>query len=319
MRWCVVLAACGSSAGPPPKPAPVVAPPPPSAAVVDETAKHDEIVAAHRKIEEEQQDALAEICTDKDSRDKHQRCLPSCYATEAPDPRAGKKLVGAVEIRHLACEKSNGGYALVDELDGKLAVRPVRGGFPRPHKQGTWQADVEAGLAEPKMPKGDVFVVTGTWRDRAHPVTKEKLRCVPVSRYTRLHRPLDGCGGDGNATCEAMGNPASRAINVVHYRLVEARELQAAGKTDDCQQAALEAVAVARGLPRWRQYAKLNVKQWVAHAAYRTRFDGMFDEDALVEAATILGGEAEGVYVACGGPKGAPTTAAQEQSFHTCW
>jgi hypothetical protein len=321
MRWCVVLAACGSSAAPPQKPAPVAAPPspPPAAAMVDDQAKRDEIVAAHRKIEEEQQEALAAMCDDKDSRDKHQRCFPSCYATETPDPRAGKKMLGAVEIRHLACEKPSGGYALADELDVKLAVRPVRGRFPTPHKQGTWQADVEAALGEPKLPKGDVVVVTGKWRDVAHPLTKEKLRCVAVSRYTRLHRPLDGCGGDGSATCEATGNPATRAINVVHYRLAEARVLQAAGKTDDCQQAALEAVAVARGLPRWRQYAKLNVKQWVAHAAYRTRFDGTFDEDALVAAAIGLGTEAEGVYVECGGPRGAPTTAAQEQSFHTCW
>ena len=115
------------------------------------------------------------------------------------------------------------------------------------------------------------------------------------------------------------GNPVARAINVVHYRLAEARRLQAAGKATECQQAALEAVAVARGLPRWRQYVKLNINKWVAVARYRTRFDGILDEDTLFTTTANLGAEAEQVHAACGGPTGAPTTPAHEQSFHTCW
>ena len=92
-----------------------------------------------------------------------------------------------------------------------------------------------------------------------------------------------------------------------------------ARKPAECQQAALEAIAVARGLPRWRQYAKLNVEHWTDHAAYRTRFDGTLDEDTLFAQAATLGAEAETVYTACGGAADAPTTPVQEQSFHTCW
>ena len=230
-------------------------------------------------------------------------------------------------IQHLACEPAGseaGPLVIADELDGaKLVARAVRGRFPAPHKKGTWQAAVENMLVDaerPKLPRGDVIVVSGGWRQLVHALTKERLRCVTISHYTRsMHHALDGCGADGALTCEATGNAAARGINVVHYRLAEARQLRAAGKTTECQQAALEAVAVARGLPRWRQYAKLNVAHWVDHPGYRTRFDGTLDEDTLFATAATLGGDAETVYAACGGVAGASTTAAQEQSFHACW
>jgi hypothetical protein len=106
-------------------------------------------------------------------------------------------------------------------------------------------------------------------------------------------------------------------INVVHYRLFEARRFQAEHKDGECQQAAHEAMAVARGLPRWRQYVTLNTGQWKAAKRYRTRYDGILDEDTLFTMAIMLGKEAEQIYAACGGTK--KTTAADEQSFHTCW
>ncbi len=321
----LVLVACGS-ASPPPKP-----PPPPPAAPVahvaaptqtDEAAHKQELADAHHKLEVEQQDALAATCEAKldDKAEKHERCLPSCYPTEAPDPRAGKKVIGTVEIVHLVCEPTADGaaYVIADELEGgKLGLRPVRGHVPKPHKKGSWQEPIETALVQPK--RRDVFVVAGGWRDVAHPLTGERLRCVQVSRFAHLAHPIDGCGGDGSVACEATGNPAARGLNVVHYRLAEAKRLQRDHKLTECQQAALEAVAVARGLPRWRQYVKLNINKWVEHAGYRTRFDGTLDEDTLFATAARLGSEAEALYAACGGAAGAPTTPAQEQSFHTCW
>ncbi len=334
---CILcVAACGSSpppTKPPPAPAsPPVATPEPDHTEADPQAQHDEIANAHRKIEEEQQDSFAAGCDEPPPHDKHQRCLPSCYATEPADTRAGKKVAGGVEIVHVFCEQTSStagdagsATAMVnaDELDpGKLAVRAVRGRFPSPHKKGSWQATVEASLALaqlPKLPRGDALVVSSGWRNLLRPVSKEKLRCVTVSHYTRsLRHALDGCGADGSLACEATGNAAARGINVVHYRLAEARHLESAGDKSGCQQAALEAIAVSRGLPRWRQYAKLNVDKWVNHAGYRTRYDGTLDEDTLFATAASLGSEAETVYAACGG--NAPqTTPEQEQSFHTCW
>jgi hypothetical protein len=323
---CLACAACGSTTAPTKAPPPVVEQAKPPLAV-DDHARRDEIVAAHRKLEEEEQDALGASCTEPEPREHHDRCLPSCYSTEPADPRAGKKLAGAIEVQHLACAHGGedaGPFVFADELDAaKLVARTVRGRIPAAHRKGTWQATVETTLTEaahPKLAHGDVIVASGAWRDLTHPLTKERLRCVTVSHYIKApRRTLDGCGGDGAIACEATGNAAARGINVVHYRLAEARALQAAAKPTECQQAALEAVAVARGLPRWRQYAKLNVAQWAEHAGYRTRFDGTLDEDALFATAATLGAEAETVYVACGGAVGAKTTPTQEQSFHTCW
>ena len=306
---CAVLVACSTSP-PPVAPASKPAPPP----VVDEHARRDQIVAKHRVLEEEQQDAFAASCGDPIG--AHPRCQPSCYAKAVPDPRAGKRLGGAVEITHVACG-GPGAYAIVDDADRATLVLRAARTIPPAHKKGTWQADVESALALPPL---GTLRVTGSWRDVVEPTTKEHLRCVTVSQFVRaLHHPLDDCGGDGAIACEATGNAAVHGLDVVHYRLAEARALQAAGKTPECQQAALEAIAVAHGLPRWRQYVTLNVAKWVPHAGYRTRFDGILDEDALFARAASLGGEAEVVHAACGGAAGVKTTAAQEQSFHTCW
>ena len=185
---------------------------------------------------------------------------------------------------------------------------------------GSWQVDVESVLA-PAVPRGDAIRVTGALARRRASAGPRNACAARRSRSTPrgLHHALDACGGDGAIACEATGNAAAHGLNVVHYRLAEARALQAASKPTECQQAALEAIAVARGLPRWRQYMTLNVAKWVTHAGYRTRFDGILDEDGLFARAATLGGEAETVYAACGGSAAAPTTAAQEQSFHTCW
>jgi len=281
--------------------------------VVDEQARRDEIVAAHRKLEQEEQEALAATCTDP--KGKHARCEPSCYAAEAPDPRATKKVHGAVEIQHTVCQRvvngsPDGSFFILDELDAsKLTVREARA--KKAHGKGTWQADVETALA------ADAIVVTGTFHDVTHPGTNEKLRCVSASHFGTLRRALDGCGATGDVVCEAGGNAAAHGLDVVRYRLAEARKLQATD-TAGCQQAALEAIAVARGLPRWRQYAKVNVDQWPKNARFRTRYDGTLDEDALFTLAASLGSDAEVIYAACGG-NSAKTTPEQEQSFHTCW
>src|SRR5262249_28328892 len=128
----------------------------------DEQVKRDEIVAAHRKLEAEQQEALAATCEDADKKANHQPCQPSCYAAVAADRRAGKKVTGAVGIQHAVCQRApDGPFFIADEIDPKLAVRAGRA--VRPHKKGTWQADVETALA------ADAIVVTGAWRDVTHP------------------------------------------------------------------------------------------------------------------------------------------------------
>jgi hypothetical protein len=286
----------------------------------EEQQHHDELVASHRKMELEQQNALAASCSEPKPWNKHERCLPACYPTEPADARSGEKLAA---IEHVICRGSGElPYVVVDELVGAKAKRG-RGRAPRPHKKGTWQAQLATWFRDEqaaKLPRADVIVVNGNWRARTHPLTHEKLSCVTVVHHTRAPGKLDDCGAIGRGfTCEAAGNGAARAINVVHFRLAEAKRLQAAGQADGCQKAALEAIAVSRGLPRWRQFKKLNVDEWKDKLVYKTRFDGMLDEDALFARVVALGHDAEELYATCGGAANPTTDAEQEQSFHTCW
>jgi len=291
-----------------------------------EKLRRVELAAAHRELLDEQQTALAATCDKTAAQTPAERCEPSCYRAEAPDPRAGAKF-GRADIVHLVCRPAtsdeSGPLVFADEVGGaKIVVRAARGRAPKPHKKGTWEAELATAVAaalQPEVARGEVIRVTSAWKTMSHPLTKERLRCVTVSHRTVMRRALDACGGRGGVACEAGGNAAAHGINVVHYRLAEARQLQAAGKVAECQRASLEAIAVARGMPRWRQYATLNVNQWKAYPRYRTRFDGLLDEEALFAAVTALGSEAQTLHAACGGADNPKTTATQEQSFHTCW
>ncbi len=271
--------------------------------------------AAQNERLDEQATALAAIC---EAKQPTPRCLPSCYTPEPADPRAGMRFFGAVEIQHRVCTRTDGVFVLLDEGATLQARRAAR--FPTANRKGTWQAEVEAavrGSLAPELARGDIVRVTGAWKETS--VANEALRCVAVSHYARSVRlPLDACGSNGATVCEASRSDAVHGINVVHYRLLEARKLHDKHEDEACQQAALEAIAVARGMPRWRQYMSLNTTKWKPAKRYRTRFDGTLDEEALFAAAIALGVEAEHVYASCGGAR-PKTTAAQEQSFHTCW
>lgn len=314
----LALGACGSSSSKPVEPA-TVATVDPDQSARDERARRAKLAESHRALEAEQSEALAWKC-EKDQPQPHERCEPSCYRAAAADSRAKKKVARA-EILHLACTSTGDDVMLLDELGGAtLTAKPARG-RAKPHKKG-WEADVEAKVIAalgPEVGRGDVVRVNGKWAARAHPMTNEKLRCVSVSHFTTMKKPLDECGARGGVACEASGHPAPHALDVVHFRLAEARTMKTAGDQDKCQKAALEAIAVSRGLPRWRQYVALNINAWKSYARYRTRFDGWLDEDTLFATAARLGEEALAQYEACGGTPSPKTDVAQEQSFHRCW
>jgi hypothetical protein len=323
-----LLVACGGSSQPPVSSPPATpAPPPKDPTVEQEQAHKAELAAAHRARLDEQATALAATC-DKPP-PSAPRCEPSCYTAEPPDPRAGKKSPRPVEIVHVVCARGDEGpYILVDELAGTdvraapSRSRVAKDRVPKPAKAGTWQAEIEAAATtalQPELARGDAVRVLGTWRHVTHPHSHERLRCVSVAHFARALKPLDACGAHGKIACEASRDHAAHGINVVHARMFEAQQLQSQGKPEDCQRAALEAVAVARGMPRWRQYMALNTSQWKPAPRFRTRFDGVLDEDTLFATAIALGVEAERLYVACGGAANPVTTAQQEQSFHGCW
>ncbi|MEO8698760.1 MAG: hypothetical protein ABI867_01920 [Kofleriaceae bacterium] len=320
---CIAVIGCGSaSTTTPPS---TTAPPPvhqPTEAerAATEHARRDVLAAEQRVRLDEQATAFAATCDKPVGSVK--RCLPSCYEAEPADPRAGRKPVRSMELVHLVCahDPATGPFVLADELGGAAMVAtPIRGGIPKPAKR---NAAVEAAVTtalKPELARTDAIRLTGAWKPVEHPVTHERMQCAAVSHFaTALTKPLDPCGSRGATTCEAAGNAAAHGINVIHYRLAEARRLQVAGKLTECRQAALEAIAVAHGMPRWRQYMQLNTTKWRPAARYRTRYDGVLDEDAVFATAVELDTEARTVFAACGGAS-PTTTAADEQSFHTCW
>ena len=327
-----VLAACGSSSTPTTPTTPPSASGPTQQEIAAsqekkrELARRAVITAEHRKLESEQQDFLGATCTDNEKW-AQQQCAPSCYPPEQPDPRMGTKVTGAIEIQHMVCQQVLGGdsygpFAVMDELAPKLAAKKFRKRFPKPHGKKAWQAEVTNWLAESlpknKLPKGDVMIVVDKWHAEQHPITLAKYRCVTVSHFTRsLSGKLDACAATRGTVCEATGNDAVRGINLMSFRIAEAKRFKAKGNETGCKEAALAVIATARGMPRWRQYAKLNVGAWKDGIAYKTRFEGVLDEEQLFERAAAIGSEAEQLYSACGGEAPATTTA-QEQAFHSC-
>ncbi len=290
---------------------------------------HAEIAAKHQKLELAQQDAMSATCSDS-TKWAAQHCSPTCYPAEPKDPRAGTKLAGRVELQHHACQRAALGddapWMLVEELDDKpLVARAHRGRAPKPHKKGSWQADVAAALAKTrtgKPPRGEVVTVLGAARSVTHPVTKEALRCVTIAQYTTVPRgELDDCGvaeAGTPVTCEAAGSAAARGVNLARFRLAEAARLRDAVKDEPCRTAALDALATARGLPRWRQWAKLNTGVWKEGMAYKTRFDGILDEDGLFALAPVLEQEALQMLAACNMVGTPPTKPEAEHAFHSC-
>jgi len=286
-----------------------------------ERLERQEIIAKHRKLEVEQQDALGATCKDPAAWAK-QHCSPTCYPPEPKDPRAGTKIAGNLEIQHRVCQREDEQFVVIDEIDPKLETRPFKKRFPKPHKKGTWQAELATWFAEQqvgKLSKRDAIAIVGDWKPSEHPLTKEPLKCVQLVHYTASPRgKLDDCGMRGKSACEATNNAAARGINLIHYRLAQAKQLKSAGNLNGCMEAALDAVATARGMPRWRQYAKLNVGKWTEGLAYKTRFDGTLDEDSLFAAATTLGSLSEIAYLDCSGTTSVHTTPEQEHAFHSC-
>jgi hypothetical protein len=132
-----------------------------------ERVKKEQIVATHRKAELEQQNAMAASCSEPKPWTKHERCLPSCYPTEAPAAAAETKLAGPTELEHIVCRRDGEvPFAIVDELDPTLRVAKVRGGFrslteraapkrrslrglrtARSSRRVTWSSSTESGAA----------------------------------------------------------------------------------------------------------------------------------------------------------------------------
>ncbi|MBL9014786.1 MAG: hypothetical protein JNL83_11450 [Myxococcales bacterium] len=295
----LALAACASSAPPPatgPGDSPEAAKGPTEAErIAAQAARKGELSAAHRELEDEQSTALAQTCD-----------------RPAPPRDKPKPLRGMFAIAHLVCGASDEGpFEIHDEL-GAPAPRAFRGRVPKAARTGSWQAAVEVAAATalgPEVARGETVRVSGGWK------TLSGRRCVTVIHHARLTAALDVCGSRGQIACEANGNAVAHGLELVRAGLDQAKKLSGAA----CQEATLAAIATSRGMPRWRQYMQLNTTKWKGTPRYRTKRDGILDEDALFARAAQLGAEALALHADCGGAANPKTTAVQEQAFHTCF
>ena len=190
--------------------------------------------------------------------------------------------------------------------------------FRTPPKGGQWaklQKFAQEWLKDDLKP-GDVVLIPansrwGTYEDSSGGAG----RSVDIYWYSKTrHLDLNQCGeADENVVCEASGSKSSKAINMAHYRLDEAKKAQTEKKDGVCQAAARQAVAISRGLPKFRKRA-VESDNWAEGRTYKTRYDAVLDEKALFKKLAAIAKEAEKAFKACGG-KELDTTEAEEYVF----
>ena len=164
---------------------------------------------------------------------------------------------------------------------------------------------------EPK--KGDVaFIAASDDWGMADSSNGDKLRCLELQWYSKDDTvQMSKCGHpDDKVACEVTGSKTVRAINVIHYRIEEAKKLKASDK-QACQQAALQAVAFSRGIPKFKKSLGSDSAEGLT---YKTRYDGVLTEVKAFARIKQLGTEALALYKSCGGGSGA-TKGDEEMAF----
>jgi hypothetical protein len=117
--------------------------------------------------------------------------------------------------------------------------------------------------------------------------------CGNMKRPPKLGEPF------AKFACEPGGSNVVVGVNLIHFRIEAAKTAQASDKAR-CQREARSAVAIARGVVRFRNEAK-TAKTWAIGLTYRTRYDGDLDEQKLFELAAANGDAADKLFKACGG------------------
>ena len=242
-------------------------------------------------------------------------CTPSCYEPEQPSPDANKKTTTCAHFTKGFCETAVNGSWSEPELNqgGTLQEVVPDCRFPAPDT-GKWASMSRRAVGVLDAARGDVAFIPADaeWYD-ADSSDGSRLRCLDLHLYARAaHLELTKCGTPDEATvCEAVGSKSARAINVAHFRIDEATRLAATDK-QGCQQAALQAIAFSRGLPKYK--TELGA-QWVAGLTYKTRYDGVVSEKRLFSKLRKLGARGLELYESCGGTD--PTTTPDDEMAFT--
>lgn len=139
--------------------------------------------------------------------------------------------------------------------------------------------------------------------------------CKPSCYHSEKPASKDGppCGkADDNLVCEASGSNTALALNIIHFRLDEARKAQKAGKKDVCRDASQVAAATSQGVTKYRTAQKVK-KEWSDGLVYQTRA-GTLPEAKAFEFVDKSLKEATKLFKACGG-KELKTDEVQEREF----
>jgi len=229
-------------------------------------------------------------------------CRPSCYQNEPAvpwDASSIKRVCGYKDWNFQQTQVGRSWTAL--ESRGIPAVEPTVTSCKLPGDAGGVAKSARAAFQPFKDDLKDLrFVVQGGWHAGERDANLHPVRWITVRVFaSNWGEKPNECGAHGDVACEASGSKSARAINYVHYRLDEAKQLQS---TDEkgCRTSSFFAVATARGLVKFRD-ARMKKKQWATGVKYKTRFDGELDEKTLFAKVATMEKEALALHKACGG------------------
>ena len=229
-------------------------------------------------------------------------CSPSCYKREPAVPWGDQpfKRVCGYKDWNFQQTKIGGRWSAI-ESRGIPAVDPTVTACKAPKDGGGIAKQARAAFAPLK---GDLenlrFTPQGGWHDERdanlNPVRWQTVR-IYASNWEQ--KPNE-CGTNSSRTaCEASGSKTAASINVIRYRLDEAKKL-ADSDPEGCKTASFYAVAVSRGLRKFRDHA-IAKKRWTTGVQYKTRYDGELDEKALFGKVDDYEKAALAVHKQCGG------------------
>lgn len=239
---------------------------------------------------------------------------PSRYEPEPISADVNKKTKACAHWTKGICQTYTGsGWTEAEMNQGASFVGIVSScKFPAANP-GKWASLSKQAVKWLEPAKGDVaFIPASEQWEKAESSDGSVLRCVDLHWYERESEvTMSKCGHPDEAVvCEASGSKSAKAINLAHFRVDEATKLKSSDK-EGCKEAALQAVAFSRGLPKFKASLGSN---WGGGLTYKTRYDGVLSEKAMFAKMKQLGDQATALYKSCGG--GAPkTTDADEMAF----
>ncbi|HUI49100.1 MAG TPA: hypothetical protein VL119_10410 [Acidimicrobiia bacterium] len=142
-------------------------------------------------------------------------------------------------------------------------------------------------------------------RPHHDPTIVKREVCTPTCYPALAPDPVGHCHSTQAVACEEGGSTSAYAINMIHFRIDEARTAEHDGHAGVCARAALVAMALATGLPTFREVRRKEGK-WVEHVVYKTRWDDELSEADLFAKAERSRSMARELYRSCGGARPVP-------------